>query len=207
MDIVEQIKEKLETVDFVDVHLYCNEIYHKIDAECKWRQVRIFKHEDVLGVLEAIVGHTAYIYEIFFPSELTFELLNKVDLFVREKHKNQTRSDRKTPYYEHIRRVTNRVSSIEAKMVALLHDTLEDTDTTDVDLLNLGVPSRIVSAVSLLTHDKKNMSYIDYVRKVKTDFLSVEVKLADMKDNISDNPTTNQIVKYSKAFLELLNRK
>lgn len=45
------------------------------------------------------------------------------------------------PYIEHVMFVANHVSGELATVVALLHDVLEDTDMTTVDMENPGIPA------------------------------------------------------------------
>ena len=65
--------------------------------------------------------------------------------------------------------------------VALLHDTVEDTDVTLEDLAKI-FPAEVVDAVSLLTH-REGVAYFDYVRAIKTNPIAVKVKLADLAHN------------------------
>lgn len=80
--------------------------------------------------------------------------------------------------------VTNGVSGEYAKCVAMLHDTVEDTELTLDDLRGFGFPERIVKAVGILTHDKKT-PYLDYVQRIwdSGDLLARIVKRADLLDN------------------------
>lgn len=51
-------------------------------------------------------------------------------------------------------------------IVALLHDIIEDTNTTIEDLLSLGFDYEIIEAIKLLTKPK-DIEYLDYVKLVK----------------------------------------
>ena len=87
------------------------------------------------------------------------------------------------PYILHPLRVMNNVNTIEEKIVGVLHDTIEDTELTLDELENLfGFPSNIVEAVNLLTKEK-DVSYKEYILKIKNNELARVVKLADMRDN------------------------
>jgi (p)ppGpp synthase/HD superfamily hydrolase len=66
--------------------------------------------------------------------------------------------------------------------VALLHDVVEDTDTTLDDLRRVGFPPRIVDALSLLTH-ADGVDYMDYVARIRETPLAAKVKLADLRHN------------------------
>src|SRR4051812_27802007 len=51
------------------------------------------------------------------------------------------------PYIEHVRRVVDGVTTDEQKLTAALHDLLEDTTLSDVDLLAAGCPPAVITAV------------------------------------------------------------
>ncbi len=74
------------------------------------------------------------------------------------------------PMADHARRVaaiTQRFTDDpDAYHVAMLHDVLEDTDTSYQDLLDLGYSERVADAVLALTHDTDYRSYEDYVRGI-----------------------------------------
>ena len=65
--------------------------------------------------------------------------------------------------------------------VALLHDTVEDTEVTLAQLSDV-FPAEVVKAVQLLTH-APGSDYYDYVRKIKENPIAKKVKLADLAHN------------------------
>lgn len=87
------------------------------------------------------------------------------------------------PYITHPARVAAAVYFPEAKMVAWLHDVLEDTDTTAEDLLELGFSAEVVSAVIALTK-KPGELRIDAAHRTAKNCLAVVVKIADVQDNM-----------------------
>ncbi|MDL2214956.1 GTP pyrophosphokinase [Dysgonomonas sp. OttesenSCG-928-M03] len=88
-----------------------------------------------------------------------------------------------SPYILHPLRVMNAVDPTDAKIVAILHDVVENTDITFDDLINEGIPKHLVITLRLLTRSE-NMSYEDYIARIAENPLAVKVKLADMKDNM-----------------------
>lgn len=103
------------------------------------------------------------------------------------------------------------VSTNEEKIVALLHDVVEDTELTISDLYPI-FGSEICDALSLMTHNDKT-PYFDYIKNIKTNSLATSVKLADLKHNsdISRIPNPgpkdyNRIKKYEKAKNILLGK-
>lgn len=86
------------------------------------------------------------------------------------------------PYMLHCLRVMLNFTHPELQMVGLMHDLIEDTPTTLQELDSLGFDSAVVEAVGLLTRTA-DVSYCDYVRRLKSNDLARQVKLADLRDN------------------------
>ena len=114
------------------------------------------------------------------------------------------------PYILHPRAVAASLDNTENKIVAYLHDVIEDTDVTLDELEKLGFTYRIVNSVRILTKSK-DISYDDYLKSVKKDSNAWHVKMADIKHNMDisriPEPTAkdfSRIEKYKKAlaFLE-----
>lgn len=89
------------------------------------------------------------------------------------------------PYIEHPKKVASFVHTPIEKVVALLHDVVEDTDYTFKDLQNEGVPAEAIEALRLLTHNE-NTDYIDYIDSIikSENKLAITVKMADLKHNM-----------------------
>lgn len=114
------------------------------------------------------------------------------------------------PYIEHPRFVANCVIGNKEKVLALLHDVIEDSEVTLVDLKNIGIPEEIVNAVDVLTR-KSGEEYKHYIVRIKDNELAKTVKLADLRHNSDisriSNPTKEdkeRVDKYNLAieFLE-----
>ena len=113
------------------------------------------------------------------------------------------------PYIYHPIHLAEQMQTEEECIVALLHDTVEDTDVT-FEMLEKEFSNTIVQAVKLLTRDG-TVEYLDYVRNLKSNPIARNVKLADLKHN-SDmsrlpNPTEKdwkRKEKYEKAMQILL---
>ncbi len=128
-------------------------------------------------------------------------LFIKVKDFAAKKHLGQKRNNGE-PYFTHPMRVSWMCRTDLQKNAALLHDVLEDTNTTFVELVeNFGM--EIAYVVDLLTH-KKGESHYDYITRVLTDENAIRVKIADICDNMNDNPSENAIKKNLIALPRLL---
>lgn len=137
-------------------------------------------------------------------------LLSKAIILATEKHYNQLDKGG-NPYILHPLKVMSNVSSLDAKIVAILHDIIEDTDITKNDLIDLGFPNHIVLAIELLSKNNKQ-DYISYINSIKSNSLATEVKLADLKDNMDlsrlssiSSKDINRVKLYKRAYNILLN--
>jgi hypothetical protein len=95
-------------------------------------------------------------------------------------HKSQTDKAGVDYFAGHLTTVANGVNN-KAKVVAYLHDSLEDTKLTDKELLKV-FDKDIVKAIKVLTKPK-NVKYLTYIRNVKTNPLAKAVKLSDLRNN------------------------
>lgn len=127
-----------------------------------------------------------------------------------EKHKEQL--DRSgVPYVFHPYHVAESMTDEYTTCVALLHDIVEDTNTTLEDLEEMGFPKEIVDAVDCMTH-REGVDYFDYIAVVKSNPIAIKVKISDLIHN--SDLTRNETVtehdlernrKYSKALQILRN--
>lgn len=85
-------------------------------------------------------------------------------------------------YILHPLRVMERVHTPEQRIVAVLHDVLEDTPLTLSDLAREGFPLKILAALLALSR-RDDESYEAFVVRLGGDPLAREVKLADLADN------------------------
>jgi (p)ppGpp synthase/HD superfamily hydrolase len=116
-------------------------------------------------------------------------------------HANQFRKDGITPYFDHPVAVANLVRKY--RVVAILHDVLEDNPKITPELLlEQEISKENVEAVILLTR-KENEDYFEYLNKIKQNPIARKVKIADICHNLTDDPSRKQVEKYIKALLFL----
>ena len=130
----------------------------------------------------------------------TARLLDKAALICVSKHAGQ-RDKMGCAYFQHPMRVAMRCRTDEEKMVALLHDTIEDTDVTAEYLLAEGFPREIVDGVLSVTK-REGESYQDFVARAKNNPLGRAVKLHDLEDNLDvfrlDSISPEMAARFSK---------
>lgn len=137
------------------------------------------------------------------------QLFEKAMDIALKAHQGQT-DKAGAPYLLHVLRVMMSMDKMDEKIVALLHDVVEDSEATIEDLAKAGFPVKILKAVELLTKTEQKL-YEDYIQEIKKNDLARVVKLADLKDNmnisrlkaLSENDKL-RIKKYRAAF-KLLN--
>ena len=129
-----------------------------------------------------------------------------------EKHKNQT-DKAGNPYILHPLHVMENVNSKEGKIVAILHDIIEDTDITENYLLKIGLSKRIVDAVVALTRSE-DRDYQEYIKNLSSNPLAKEVKIADLEHNMDlkrlptlEEKDLERNRKYQIAYHYLINNK
>ena len=109
-------------------------------------------------------------------------LLDKAALICVTEHQGQ-RDKMGCAYFQHPMRVAMRCSTDDEKVVALLHDTVEDTDVTPEYLLSEGFPQYIVDAILSVTK-RDGESYEDFVARAKKNPIGRVVKIHDLEDNL-----------------------
>lgn len=148
------------------------------------------------------------------------EIINKATIFAQEKHQGQLRKDG-TPYILHPLRVSEIVRSFkkshkinELIAAAILHDTLEDTDT-GISELRENFGELITLLVVELTSDKfksNNVGKANYLAEKmgsskKISNWALTIKLADRLDNVSDlkeMPDKEFVERYKKETEDIL---
>lgn len=98
-----------------------------------------------------------------------------------EAHREQTDKSG-MPYVFHPFHLAEQMKDEKTTIVALLHDVIEDTDTTLDDLRAMGFSEDVVSAIALMTHGD-GVPYLEYVAQIKKNPIARAVKLADLRHN------------------------
>ena len=116
-----------------------------------------------------------------------------------------------SPYYNHLLKVYANVDNYDEKIIALLHDVVEDTEVTFDDLKVYGYPENILEALRVLTK-KKGEYYPDYIERIidSNNIQALNVKLADLKHNVDinriENPTINDYERINKRYIPAINK-
>jgi (p)ppGpp synthase/HD superfamily hydrolase len=115
------------------------------------------------------------------------------------------------PYILHPLKVMMRMSSLEERIVAVLHDVVEDCDISLDDLRQEGFSEDVLTAIAAVTK-VPGESYEDFVERAGQNPIGRAVKLADLEEN-SDlsriaSPSwedLERIEKYRRAIARLRN--
>ncbi|AWX55388.1 HD domain-containing protein [Brevibacillus brevis] len=133
--------------------------------------------------------------------------LDKAILIAVNAHKGQTDKGGYT-YILHPLRVMLSMDTESSRIVAVLHDVVEDTDVTLTDLRQQGFSEQIITAIDCLTR-RSGESYMQFIERVKQNDLARAVKIADINDNkdLSRIPSpTKEDIERLKKYNEALNR-
>lgn len=105
------------------------------------------------------------------------------------------------PYIKHVDSVIKGVSrhGEDVRMVAALHDVLEDTDVTVADLKAAGIPQKVIDAVIAITW-RPSQPLDDYYKQVRANPLARIVKLADVANN-SDEKRLKLVPEPRQSYL------
>ncbi|MEZ2239075.1 GTP pyrophosphokinase [Microcoleus sp.] len=112
-------------------------------------------------------------------------------------------------YIDHPLFVMKNVNSLEEKIVAVLHDAVEDSELTLDELRSEGFPELIVNAIDAITKIEGE-PYAAYLERVMANPIALRVKIADVTHNLDlrriSNPTEadfQRIAKYKKVLTQL----
>ena len=125
-----------------------------------------------------------------------------------EKHHGQTDKSG-APYILHPLRVMAGMQHDDERIVAVLHDVVEDSDVMLDDLRKMGYSEEIVEAIDHLTR-REDETYEEFIQRIKPNALAVRVKLGDLLDNMDirrnaklDEKALERFQRYQKAWSEL----
>jgi len=113
------------------------------------------------------------------------------------------------PYISHPLTVMAQMDTLESKIVAVLHDAIEDSELKIEDLVKQGFPEFITDAIAAITKLDGEL-YENYILRVKSNAIARKVKIADVSHNMDmsriTNPTAKdfqRLEKYKKVLQEL----
>lgn len=86
------------------------------------------------------------------------------------------------PYIDHAMRVMSRMDTEEEKIIAVLHDVVEDTEITLRELQEAGFSRTVLDTIGMLTK-KPDMTYFDYIEDIHSSELASRIKIAEIEDN------------------------
>ena len=117
------------------------------------------------------------------------------------------------PYILHPLRVMMSVDFELEKIVAVLHDVVEDSDWTFEALLAEGFSNEVIEALKGVTKQSDNEDYESFIQRAIRNPIGRKVKIADLRDNLDvtripdiGEKDLQRISKYKKA-LKILTEK
>ena len=114
--------------------------------------------------------------------------IDKAEEFAIEKHKGQLDDNGESYYASHLRKVAIAVATFtndkEIIIAALLHDTIEDCEDVDYELIKKEFGKRVADLVNEVTQEGQKDNYGYYFPRLKTAD-GILIKLCDRASNIS----------------------
>ena len=109
------------------------------------------------------------------------------------------------PYILHPIRVMRRMDTTQERIVAVLHDMLEDSPAWSAERLRKkGVGPPVIAALEALTR-RAGEPYMDCVRRTAAHPLARSVKLADLEDNL-DSTRLSEVTAQDQSRMERYRR-
>jgi (p)ppGpp synthase/HD superfamily hydrolase len=135
-------------------------------------------------------------------------LLEKAIGIAVEAHRGQ-KDKAGAPYILHPLRMMGRMETAQEKIVAVLHDVVEDTTWTLDRLQREGFPDEILRALDGVTK-RAAESYEEFVERSRSNPIAWRVKVADLEDNMDlrrletlTNKDFARLRKYHRAWKQL----
>ncbi|MBQ7691002.1 MAG: hypothetical protein IJT30_07435 [Muribaculaceae bacterium] len=162
-----------------------------------------------LSQLPARYANAEIVYHTHYDQEQYRQLLLRaIDL--SSTHHLSQRDKGGERYFGHPVRVAERCDTDEQRIVALIHDLLEDTPVTARQLLDDGFPTHIVEALLAVTR-RQGETYEQFIDRLATNPIARRVKIADLLDNmdvtrlpILTDDDCRRLQKYHRSWRKLL---
>ncbi len=110
-------------------------------------------------------------------------LIEKALAIALDAHKGQVDKAGK-PYILHPLRLLLSLEDEVEMIAALLHDVIEDSDVTEEDLKNEGIPDESIEIIRYLTK-KPGEVYDDFIKRISAHQKASRVKIKDIEDNMN----------------------
>ena len=114
------------------------------------------------------------------------------------------------PYIMHPLRLILKFDNDIERIVAVLHDVIEDSNTTTDDLYHYGFCKEVIDAINCLSK-RDDEAYDDFILRISKNSLAAKIKIEDLKDNLNlvrinciGKKDLARVVKYHKALKFLL---
>ena len=110
-------------------------------------------------------------------------------------------------YIHHPIRVMHAMSNDQEKIVAILHDVVEDSDWTFERLKEEGFEDSVIESLRCVTKYSEEEDYQEFIKRAATNKIATKVKMADIEDNLDlsrlgtlTEKDLTRIEKYKKAL-------
>ncbi|MBF0417366.1 MAG: GTP pyrophosphokinase [Magnetococcales bacterium] len=130
--------------------------------------------------------------------------LDRAIALAAEAHLGQLDKARQ-PYILHPLRLMMRLETDEERIIAVLHDVIEDCGVDLESLRALGFSDPVLETLDRLTH-RPEESYDDYIGRIANHPLARRVKIVDLEDNMDVRRLPPPLIEYDWARLQKYHR-
>ena len=166
-----------------------------------------------MGIAESVrsqigAGYGMPPYSTFGKAWDFLKMPQEARAFAEQAHEGQMYDD-ENPHMYHVDAVANQFDDPHMQRIAYLHDTVEDNPNVTIDDIHERFGEDVGNAVDALTRreDPNNQGgrevYRDYIRRLAEHPEARQVKIADLKHNLSGRSKGNLRQRHEKA-LEML---
>jgi len=146
--------------------------------------------------------------QMFWLDDSIMGTLERAVVIAAEAHSGQI-DKAGAPYILHPLRLMLHMSNNEERIVAILHDVVEDSDWTFDELRKAGFSERVLEVVNSVTR-RLDETYEGFILRAGTNPIGRQVKLADLRDNCDlsriahpAQKDRDRIAKYERAIQQL----
>ena len=179
-----------------------------LTSQAEWEDYKVRMHQmtgkdfiDASITVDFLYEDGEFSHEHINPIFLEKVETDKATLLAKKYHSGQ-KDKQGEDYILHPLRVMMRLDNPIDKMVAVLHDVLEDTECTEEILRDEGMDGEVIEGIKTLTR-KRDEEYFSYINRVSKDDRCRRIKQMDLRDNLRKGCPKSLRKRYQKA-LEML---
>ncbi|CAM3997190.1 GTP pyrophosphokinase [Vibrio aerogenes CECT 7868] len=208
-------KSRLSSIEDIFIDYPFEDVMYRWDSKNKKVHVKFYGKEESKNE----VSHDNRLFNdaLLFGNEITKDEYaagkkNRLDMAIQiatQAHSGQFDKGGQ-PYILHPLRVMFQFDSEKERIVAVLHDVIEDSNITLNEIKGNGFSDEIIEALDCLSR-RQDENYDEFIDRVLTNQLACMIKIEDIKDNLNVTRLNNikekdlkRLYKYHQALSRLI---